>query len=167
MRGDNRNFEKEKSVVNCKIGKNTKIYKPCNLYGCTIGDNCKIGKFVEIQSDVKIGNNVVVSSHNFLCSGVTVEDDVFIGHSIVTVNDLFPLPNFDGWEVKKTLIERKVAIGSNATLLPVKIGHHSIIAAGAVVTKDVPAYSIVAGNPARIIKTLNKVVWESLTKGKA
>ena len=154
-------------IINCKVGKNTKIYKPCNLYNCTLGDNCKVGKFVEIQSDVNIGSNVVISSHSFLCSGVTVEDGVFIGHSIVTVNDLYPLPNFDSWEIKETLIEKKVAIGSNVTLLPVKIGHHSIVAAGAVVTRDVPPYTIVAGNPAKVVRTMSKVIWETLTKGKA
>ncbi|MHA1338903.1 MAG: acyltransferase [Promethearchaeota archaeon] len=142
-------------IKNCKIGKNTKIWNFVNLYGCEIGDNCTIGSYVEIQNNVKIGNNVVISSHSFICSLVTIEDDVFIGHGVVTINDLFPPSKRrtrSTKEWKPTLIKKGAVIGSNATLFPVVIGKNSIVAAGSVVTKDVPDNCIVAGNPAKIIK---------------
>jgi len=142
-------------IKDCKIGKDTKIWNFVNIYGCEIGDNCNIGSYVEIQSNVKVGNNVIISSHSFICSLVTIEDDVFIGHGVMTINDLHP-PSFrrtgskDDWQ--KTLIKKGAVIGSGVTLLPVRIGENSIVAAGAVVTKDVPDNCTVAGNPAKIIK---------------
>jgi acetyltransferase-like isoleucine patch superfamily enzyme len=144
----------DRIITDCEIGEGTKIWHYVNLYGCKIGRNCNIGSFVEIQKGVVIGDNVVVSSHTTLCSLVEVEDDVFIGHGVVTVNDLYPpsrkrTGTDAGW--KKTLIKRGASIGSNATLLPVVIGEGATVGAGAVVTKDVPPGCVVAGNPARVI----------------
>src|SRR3989344_1898087 len=138
-------------VKNCKIGSGTKIWEFTNLYGCEIGENCMIGSYVEIQSDVKIGNNVRVQSHSFLCSKVTIEDNVFIGHGVMTINDIKP-PSGDPAKWKTTLIKKGAVIGSNATLLPVIIGENAFVGAGAVVTKDVPDNCVVVGNPARILK---------------
>jgi len=141
-------------IKNCKIGKNTKIWNFVNLYGCEIGDNCTIGSYVEIQNNVKIGNNVIISSHSFICSLVTIENDVFIGHGVMTINDVKPPSRRrtgSDKEWKKTLIKKGASIGSNATLLPVTIGENAIVGAGAVVTKDVPDNAIVAGVPAKII----------------
>lgn len=139
-------------VVDAKIDEGTTIRAFTNIYGCQIGKECSIGTFVEIQNDVIIGDRVRVNSHSFLCSLVRVEDDVFIAHGVMTINDLFPpsrkrTGKTDEW--KYTHIGKGSVIGSNATLLPVKIGEYSIVGAGAVVTKDVLPYSIVAGNPAK------------------
>ena len=137
------------------IGDRIRIWEFANIYGCEIGENCNIGSYVEVQSNVRIGNNVTISSHSFICSLVVIEDDVFIGHGVMTINDLHP-PSYKRtgskkyW--KKTLIRKGAIIGSNVTLLPVTIGENVEIGAGAVVTKDVPDNCIVAGNPARIIK---------------
>jgi acetyltransferase-like isoleucine patch superfamily enzyme len=137
------------------IGDGTKIWEFANVYGCKIGKNCKIGPYVEIQNNVTIGNNITISSHSFICSLVTIKDDVFIGHGVVTINDLHP-PSFlrtgskEYW--RKTLIKKGAIIGSNVTLLPVTIGKNAEVGAGSVVTKDVPDNCIVAGNPAKIIK---------------
>lgn len=139
------------------IGEGTKIWHYCNLYGCTIGDNCNIGSYVEIQKDVKIGNNVIISSHSFICSLVEIEDDVFIGHGVMTINDIHPpskriYGNTNKW--KKTLIKKGAMIGSGSILFPVTIGRHAKVGAGAVVTKDVPDGAVVVGNPARITKQI-------------
>lgn len=139
-----------KIIRDCKIGKNTKIWNFVNLYECEIGENCMIGSFVEIQKDVKIGNNCRIQSHTFICSLVTIEDNVFIAHGVMFINDLYP-PSGDSSKWGKTLIKKGAAIGSNATILPVTIGKSAIVGAGAVVTEDIPANKIVVGNPARII----------------
>ena len=149
-------FKTDTAVVkDAQIGKRTKIWEYANIYGCKIGEDCNIGAYVEIQSDVVMGRNVTVSSHSFICSLVTVEDDVFIGHGVMTVNDLNP-PSFkrDGTKKnwKKTLIKKGSVIGSNVTLFPVTIGENSIVGAGAVVVRDVPDNCTVVGNPAQIIK---------------
>jgi acetyltransferase-like isoleucine patch superfamily enzyme len=142
-------------VKDSKIGNKTKIWEFANIFGCEIGTNCSIGSYVEIQSNVSIGNNVTISSHSFICSLVSIEDDVFVGHGVMTINDLHP-PSFkrtgSNKDWKKTIIKKGAVIGSNVTLLPVTIGENSEIGAGAVVTNDVPDNCIVAGNPARIIK---------------
>lgn len=148
-------------IRNCKIGKNTKIYSFVNLYECIIGEDCVIGTFTEIQKGVIVGNRVKIESHSLLCEGVTIEDEVFIGNSVVFINDNYPRSvNKDGkikdkkdWNLLETVVRRGASIGSNATILGgVEIGEDSMVGAGAVVTKNVPPKSVVIGNPARIIK---------------
>jgi acetyltransferase-like isoleucine patch superfamily enzyme len=141
-------------IKNSSISDSTKIIEPVNIYGCSIGDNSFIGPFVEIQSDVIIGQNCRISSHSFLCSSVILDDNIFIGHGVMFVNDLFDSLSIDTWIQKSTKIESNVRIGSNATILPVTIGKNSIVGAGSVVTKDVPPNCVVAGNPARVIREL-------------
>lgn len=149
------------------LGSNVKIFHPSlvNLYGCTIGDDTKIGAFVEIQKNATIGARCKVSSHSFVCEGVTIEDEVFVGHGVMFTNDRFPrATNEDGslqtdsdWTVVPTVVKRGASIGSNATIVAgVTIGEGALIGAGAVVTKDVPAYAIVAGVPARVIGDTRK-----------
>ena len=144
-----------------KLGKDVKIYAFVNLYGCEIGDESKIGTFVEIQRGAIIGKLVKVSSHTFICEGVTIEDEVFIGHSVTFINDRYPRStNEDGslqtdadWNLEKTLVKRRASIGSGSTILSgITIGENAIIGAGSVVTKDVPSGAIVVGNPARFLK---------------
>ena len=145
---------------NVKLGKDVKIFGFTNLYGCEIGDGSKVGTFVEIQKGAKIGRRCKISSHSFICEGVTIEDEVFIGHGVMFTNDLHPrAANADGsmqtdadWKCIPTLVKRGAAIGSNATLLcGITIGEGATVGAGSVVTKDVPAGAIVVGNPARIL----------------
>ena len=145
------------------LGKNVKIFKFVNLYGCTIGDNTKIGAFVEIQKNAVIGKNCKISSHSFICEGVNIEDNVFIGHSVTFINDMYPkAANVDGslqtekdWKVVSTFIKRGASIGSGVTILGGVIVHeNAIVGAGSVVTKDVPANTIVAGNPAKPIRKI-------------
>lgn len=144
------------------FGQNVKIVEPVNLYDCQIGDNCQIGPFVEIQKGVILGNEVKVESHSFICEGVTIGDNVFIGHGVMFINDKFvngrpANGNRDLWQ--KTTIGHQVSIGSNATILPVKICDQTVIGAGAVVTKDITEPGVYAGNPAKKIKNLPKKVY--------
>lgn len=143
-----------------KLGKEVKLSKFINLYGCVIGDNTKIGAFVEIQKNAVVGNNCKISSHTFICEGVTIEDDVFVGHNVTFINDRYPRATAGGrlqteadWTVEPTRVRKGASIGSGATILAnVTIGENAIVGAGSVVTKDVPAQSIVAGNPAKMLR---------------
>ncbi|MFX0017155.1 MAG: acyltransferase [Promethearchaeota archaeon] len=144
-------------INDCQIGENVKIIEPVNLYGCIIGNNCFIGPFVEIQKNVIIGEGTRIQSHCFICDGVSIGKHCFISHGTMFTNDLFvDSPNFESWIRRETRIGNDVRIGSNVTLLPVKVGDNSIIGAGAVVTTDIPANCVVAGNPAKIIKKLKE-----------
>ena len=143
-----------------KLGKDVKLSQFINLYGCEIGDETKIGAFVEIQKNAKVGKRCKISSHTFVCEGVTIEDNVFVGHNVAFINDTFPRATADGqlqtekdWKVEKTLVKKGASIGSGVTILcNVTIGENAIVGAGSVVTKDVPANAIVAGNPARLMR---------------
>lgn len=146
-----------------KVGSNVKFSKFVNLYGCEVGDDTKIGAFVEIQKNAKVGKRCKISSHTFICEGVTIEDEVFVGHNVTFVNDTFPrsttaagtLQTEADWKVETTLVKRGASIGSGVTILAnVVIGEHALIGAGAVVTKDVPAHAVVAGNPGRVVRYL-------------
>lgn len=150
-----------------KLGKGVKIYDFVNLYGCEIGDNTKIGTFVEIQKGAKIGRNCKVSSHTFICEGATIEDNVFIGHNVTFINDLYPrattqegqLQTDDDWVCVPTVVKKGASIGSSATLLcGITVGENAIIGAGSVVVRDVPSNTVVAGNPARILRRINELV---------
>jgi acetyltransferase-like isoleucine patch superfamily enzyme len=147
-----------------KLGENVKIHNFVNLYGCEIGDNTKIGVFVEIQKNAKVGKYCKISSHTFICEGVTIEDNVFVGHSVVFINDTYPratngngmLQTEKDWKVGPILVKNGASIGSNCTILcNVTIGENAIVGAGSVVTRDVPPNTIVAGNPGRVFRTID------------
>lgn len=155
--------EPRKSLVNVKVGQGVRIFNFVNAYGCSIDDNSKVGAFVEIQKGATIGKNCKISSHTFICEGVHIEDNCFIGHGVMFTNDLFPRATRpDGspqteedWTLVETFVKKGASIGSNCTIVcGVTIGENSLIGAGAVVTKDVPANAVVVGNPAKIIKYL-------------
>lgn len=143
-----------------RMGSNVKLSKFINLYGCEVGDETKIGAFVEIQKNARVGKRCKISSHTFICEGVTIEDEVFIGHNVTFVNDMFPRATANGalqteadWRVETTLVKRGASIGSGVTILAnVVIGEYALIGAGAVVTKDVPAHAVVSGNPGRVMR---------------
>jgi len=146
-----------------KLGRDVKLSKFINLYGCEIGDETKIGAFVEIQKNASIGKRCKISSHTFICEGVTVEDNVFIGHGVMFINDSYPratatngnLQTEADWKVERTVIRKGASIGSGATILSnITVGENAIVGAGSVVTKDVPANSIVAGNPAKFLRSI-------------
>ncbi len=153
----------KQSLRNVRTGANVKIYDFVNLYDCDIGDNSRIGTFVEIQKGARIGRNVKISTHTFICEGVTIEDDVFVGHNVSFINDKFPRATKDGhpqtdadWKCIPTLVKRGASIGTSATILcGVTIGENAIIGAGSVITKDVPANTVVAGVPARVLRVLS------------
>jgi acetyltransferase-like isoleucine patch superfamily enzyme len=148
---------------NVKLGEGVKLSKFINMYGCEIGDETKIGAFVEIQKNSSVGRRCKVSSHTFVCEGVTIEDNVFIGHGVTFVNDSYPrattpegeIQTESDWKVEKTVVKRGASIGSGATILSnLVIGENAIVGAGSVVTRDVPANTIVAGNPAKVLRSI-------------
>ena len=150
-----------------KLGRDVKLSKFINLYGCEIGDETKIGAFVEIQKNAVVGKRCKISSHTFICEGVTIEDNVFVGHSVTFINDSYPrattaeggLQTEAHWKVERTVVKKGASIGSGSTILSnISIGENAIIGAGSVVTKDVPANSIVAGNPARLLRQIDETL---------
>ena len=154
-----------KIAPDVKLGEGVKIFDFVNLYGCEIGDYTKIGTFVEVQKGAKIGKNCKISSHTFICEGVTIEDDVFIGHNVTFINDMYPRATVEGgglqteadWVCIPTLIKKGASIGSSTTLLAgITVGENAIVGAGSVLTKDVPPGTIVAGNPARILRKVDE-----------
>jgi UDP-2-acetamido-3-amino-2,3-dideoxy-glucuronate N-acetyltransferase len=150
-----------------KLGRDVKLSKFINLYGCEVGDESKIGAFVEIQKNATVGKHCKISSHTFICEGVTIEDNVFIGHSVTFINDSYPrattaeggLQTEADWKVERTVVKKGASIGSGSTILSnISIGENAIVGAGSVVTKDVPANCIVAGNPARLLRQIDETL---------
>ncbi len=157
-----------------RLGQNVKLSKFINLYGCEIGDETKVGAFVEVQKNARIGRRCKISSHTFICEGVSIEDNVFIGHGVTFINDTYPrAANPDGtlqteadWRVETTVVKKGASIGSGSTILSkVTIGENAIVGAGSVVTKDVPANVIVAGNPAKFLRKLDPQNTEVANRG--
>jgi acetyltransferase-like isoleucine patch superfamily enzyme len=151
-------------AADVRLGKDIKLARFINLYGCEIGDETKIGAFVEIQKNASVGKRCKISSHTFICEGVTIQDNVFVGHGVTFINDSYPrattpdgqLQSERDWKVEPTLVKQGASIGSGSTILSnVVIGEHAIVGAGSVVTRDVPAHTIVAGNPARVLRPVN------------
>ena len=151
----------KQNINNVKLGKDVKIFDFVNIYGCSVDDNSKVGAFVEIQKNAFIGKNCKISSHTFICEGVHIEDNVFIGHNVTFINDKYPrataedggLQTEADWKVVETFIKKGASVGSSSTILcGITVGENAIVGAGSVVTKDVPANSIVAGVPAKVIK---------------
>lgn len=147
-----------------KLGRDVKLSRFINLYGCEIGDETKIGAFVEIQKNATVGKRCKISSHTFVCEGVTIEDNVFVGHNVAFINDSYPrattgdqLQTEADWKVERTVVKKGASIGSGSTILAnITIGENALVGAGSVVTKDVPANSIVAGNPARVLRYIDQ-----------
>ncbi|MCP2045740.1 acyltransferase [Pontibacter sp. HSC-36F09] len=157
----------KQSLQNVRLGKDVKIYNFVNAYGCSIGDGTKVGTFVEIQKGATIGKNCKISSHTFICEGVHIADDVFIGHNVTFINDKYPqatnddgsLQTEDDWHCIETNVEEGASIGSSVTILcGVRIGKKAIVGAGSIVTRDVPNNAVVAGNPARLMKYANQIL---------
>jgi len=161
-------------AADVKLGREVKLSKFINLYGCEIGDETKVGSFVEVQKNAKIGQRCKISSHTFICEGVTIEDHVFIGHNVTFINDSYPRATTPGgtlqteknWKVEPTLVKKGASIGSGSTILSkVTVGENAIVGAGSVVTRDVPANAIVAGNPARLLRKLGQQTTEEANRG--
>ncbi|HLX45877.1 MAG TPA: acyltransferase [Bryobacteraceae bacterium] len=152
-----------------KLGRDVKLAQFVNLYGCEVGDESKVGAFVEIQRNAKVGRRCKISSHTFICEGVTIEDNVFVGHGVVFINDTYPrattpegeLKTDKDWRLETTLIKKGASIGSGSTILAgVTVGENAIVGAGSVVTKDIPSDTIVAGNPARMLRSIDRLECE-------
>ena len=157
-------------AADVKLGRDVKLARFINLYGCSVGDETKIGAFVEIQKNATVGRRCKISSHTFICEGVTIEDQVFVGHGVTFINDSYPrattadgeLQTEQDWKVEPTRVRKGASIGSGATILcNIEIGEHAIVGAGSVVTRDVPAHAVVAGNPARLLRSLTTPSKES------